>query len=139
MSVPFPRSFKHPVILELYNSNLQEHIAMFNSMILLNDAIDSILRRALPTFMGKLTLLFFSTLAPSSIHNFVEFFIIFMFISVPLIFFSSVPSLTDNHRKSRATDHVWWLSLVKLELPADGVSCTCSLAHGQLSLGLCYK
>ena len=74
MSVPFPGSFKHPVILELYNSNLQEHITMFNSMILLNDAIDSILRRALPTFMGKLTLLFFSTLAPSSIHNFVEFF-----------------------------------------------------------------
>ena len=74
MSVALPENFQLLMMLKLYDGIgvPQLHVTMFRSMILVNEVRDPFLYRTFPTFLEKVTLLWFSSLPVGIIHNFVE-------------------------------------------------------------------
>jgi len=74
MFVPLLEGFCLPGTLELYDRTIdpQEHLMMFNSLMLLSGGIDPIVCHAFPSTLKKSSILWFSTLKLGSINDFFE-------------------------------------------------------------------
>ena len=80
MLVHLPKNFKLPLILQPYDgtTDLQEHVTLFTSMMLLNNATNLILCQAFHNFLQRAALLwflfcfFFFALFPRLIYDFTK-------------------------------------------------------------------
>ena len=74
MFVALLENFKLPTTLKPYDGirDLQVHVTMFKSMMLVNGASDPFLYRTFPAFLEKPAVIWFSSLPIRLIHDFIE-------------------------------------------------------------------